>query len=1467
MLIYSYCSLKVDIPSSKKGARRENMKTEEQFSEKNPNPMLTVEKDGIVRYSNEAGEFLLHDWGIVVGEKLPSYIGDLVQRIISRNSPEKMEVKAEKRVYLVAFHPLPKEECVNIYGFDISEQKELEEKLRIKEKQNDVLYKIGKIALEYESLQTFMDESIKLIASTLEQEYCKIMELMPDGNFLLRAGIGWKPEFVGKSIVGENKGSQAGYTLLSEMPVIMEDFEEENRFDKSKMLKIHGVASETSVIIGSMEKIYGVLVVNSTKKRNFTSDDTYFLNSVAFLIAQAIERKRAEEALKKAHDNLENLVIKRTSELEEAYNSLKESERSLAEAQKMAHLGNWTLDFVTGEAYRSNEIYRIFGRSYQKFGAAHDVFLSYIHPEDRDYVNNAIMEALNGKPYSIDFRIILPDGEERITHEIGEVIFDEKNIPIRMKGTTQDITEFKKAEEKIRNLANIVESSNDAIITESLDSIIISWNKGAEQVYGYSAEEILGKAISVLEPDNLKEETKRLAKKIKQGKKIRHYETLRLKKDGTLINISISLSPIFGESGKLVAISAITRDITEHKKAEEALRLSNIYNRSLIEASLDPLVTIGHDGKITDVNGATEQVTGYSRSELIGTDFTNYFTESEKAKKGHQEVFREGGVFDYELEIRNKKGHVTPVLYNASIYKNVDGEVIGILAAARDIAKRKQAEMALHKAYENLQVQSEEIQVQSEELQAQSEELQVQYEELQVQSGELHKAYESLHESENKFRTLTENSPDLITRFDRRNRHIYANSAAVRLYGCSQEEIIGKTHTELGGDPELVKFLERHYENVFITGKTETVEFQYTSPQGKEYYFNTRIVPEFINSEVISVLAISRDITEHKKTEEKIQSLANIVESSNDAIGTISLNGIITSWNKGAEEVYGYSAEETLGKPISIVAPPHLNKETRFLTEMVKQGEKIHHYETLRLRKDEKIIYVSITLSPVFDIHGELTAVSFISRDITERKEAEEAIRLSNIYNRSLIEASLDPLVTIGHDGKITDVNGATETITGYSRNELIGTDFSDYFAEPEKAKGGHQRVFQEGLVRDYLLGIQNKDGQITPVLYNASVYKNEDDKIIGIFAAARDISKLKKAEEKIQILANALESSDDAIMTKSLDGIITSWNKGAEKTYGYLAEEIIGKNLSILEPDNRKGEIKHFSEKIKRGEQIQHYETSRLKKDGTIINVSVTLSPVFNSSRELMALSAIVRDITERKKAEKTLANIEIARKKEIHHRIKNNLQVISSLLDLQAEKFKNRECIKDSEILEAFRESQNRVISMALIHEELYKGGGFEKLNFSPYIEELAENLFLTYRLGNTDISLNMDLEENLLFDIDTAIPLGMVVNELVSNSLKHAFSGRDKGEIQIKLGREKPEKYINRREESKSKDCKSTSFTMIISDNGVGIPENLDIENLESLGFQLVTSLVDQLDGELELKRNNGTEFGMRFTVTEK
>jgi PAS domain S-box-containing protein len=166
----------------------------------------------------------------------------------------------------------------------------------------------------------------------------------------------------------------------------------------------------------------------------------------------------------------------------------------------------------------------------------------------------------------------------------------------------------------------------------------------------------------------------------------------------------------------------------------------------------------------------------------------------------------------------------------------------------------------------------------------------------------------------------------------------------------------------------------------------------------------------------------------------------------------------------------------------------------------------------------------------------------------------EKELRTASLYTRSLIEASLDPLVTINPDGKITDVNKATEKVTGRNRNELIGTDFSDYFTDPDKARKGYQQGFIEGSVTDYALAIRHRDGHIIEVLYNASVYRDETGEVLGVFAAARDVTEHKIAEATRTQLAAIVEFSNDAIIGKTPDGTITTWNKSAEKIYGYSA-------------------------------------------------------------------------------------------------------------------------------------------------------------------------------------------------------------------------------------------------------------------------------------------------------------------------
>ncbi len=323
------------------------MKKMEQFPAKNPNPVLSVEKNGTVLYSNGAGEPLLHEWGIRVGEKLPSYIVDFVQRVISRNNPEKIEVKVGNKIYLVAFHPLPEEECVNIYGFDISEQKELEEKLR---------------------------ES--------EEKYRNIIETTNEGVWIVDAEAM-------TTYVNKRMAEMLGYTQGEMIGKSACDFVDEEgkviiKLNMKKSLKGIDESHESKLIRKDGSPLWTLINAKSVFDK-----DGEFTGSISMLTDITI-RKEAEAKLKETLDNLEELVKERTAELEKAYNSLKESEKGLAEAQKMAHIGNWDWDLITGEVYWSEELYRIFGRNPQESGAIYDEFLNYVHPEDRENVDNAI---------------------------------------------------------------------------------------------------------------------------------------------------------------------------------------------------------------------------------------------------------------------------------------------------------------------------------------------------------------------------------------------------------------------------------------------------------------------------------------------------------------------------------------------------------------------------------------------------------------------------------------------------------------------------------------------------------------------------------------------------------------------------------------------------------------------------------------------------------------------------------------------------------------------------------------------------------------------------------------------------------------------------------------------------------------------------------------------------------------------
>jgi PAS domain S-box-containing protein len=361
-----------------------------------------------------------------------------------------------------------------------------------------------------------------------------------------------------------------------------------------------------------------------------------------------------------------------------------------------------------------------------------------------------------------------------------------------------------------------------------------------------------------------------------------------------------------------------------------------------------------------------------------------------------------------------------------------------------------------------------------------------------------------------KFDSLLEAVPDALVGMDTAGKIRFVNHQSELLFGFARDDLIGHHIGDLVPEALWDVYLA-HREDYFADPRSRAmrVDLEVIGRRSDGAEFPVIVSLSGIDTgDVLLEFAAVDEVTGKRQAFEKAERMTAIVEYCDDAIIAKTLAGIITSWNPAAEKLYGYSSAEIIGRSIDILAPANRVGEITAILARIRSGQTVEHFETIRVRKDGSAIPVSITVSPIRAADGVVVGSSTIARDMTEERKVFEA-------SRALIEASHDSLVCINSEGKITDANEATVAITGVPRDELIGTAFSDYFTDSRRANRIYQLAFERGLAVDYPLSIRHRDGAVAEVRYNASVYRDADGNVLGVFAAARDVTKQVQEQKK----------------------------------------------------------------------------------------------------------------------------------------------------------------------------------------------------------------------------------------------------------------------------------------------------------------------------------------------------------------
>jgi PAS domain S-box-containing protein len=1103
-----------------------------------------------------------------------------------------------------------------------------------------------------------------------------------------------------------------------------------------------------------------------------------------------------------------------------AEQTLRESEQTLREAQEIARIGRWEMNLATGRLGWSEGVFALFEISRETSAASYEAGLELIHPDDRARVAEAYRDSIDyRKPYEIEHRLLMPGGRVKWVSVIGRTEYGETGQPIRSVGTVQDITARKQSEEILR-----IEQERLDLAVSATGLGLYDWNPKTGAVlfserwaamFGYRLDELPDHPLAWSErvhPDDLPLVREATQAAFRDGTPLNCEYRMR-HRDGSWRWILDQGRIVTRDAqGEVIRFVGADLDITERKRAEEQLGRS--------EADLRQAQQVAHVGswrwniktghldwsdEMYRIFGIAKEVFSESLPDVIARAI--HPDDRAKVEASNALVVEQGKPFPLEYRIVWPDGTVRVVWAEAGeLTRDEAGEPAELTGIVLDVTERTRAEQAVRDSNTLLE------------------------------------------------RTLAGlDDAVLVVNSDTR-RFLMCNPAVERVFGYRPTELVGES-------TRLLHVSEDSYEaytprRLAATGPDgiSHLEYQRRRKDGSVFWSEntvTTLASEPGGSPL--VVNLVRDITQRKWAEEALREsearLRDITFSMADWVWEVDANGVYTYSSQKGADLFGPPDQNIIGKtPFDLMPEDEAKRVAVIFSEIAAIKAPIKDLENWNITKNGERICLLTNGVPILDEAGNLKGYRGVDKDITERKRADEALRESEEHYRSLFERMLNGYAycrMLFVDGRPDDfiylnVNSAFETLTGLK--DVVGKKVSTVIPGIRET----DRELLEAYGRVSLTGTPERLETYVSALamwFSISVYSPKKEHFVAVFDV---ITERKRAEEALR------QTERDLVDAQKLAGVGSwtydpatqqpKWSEGMFRVWGLdptLGAPSYADHRKYVHPEDYPRFDAAVQEAVQHGIPYQ-FDLRICRPDGTMRTITSICEPQRDADGSVVSLKGTVQDITERKQSDDAIRASLHEKElllREIHHRVKNNLQIIASLLTLQAE------TVRDPAALEVFMDSQNRIRAMALIHAKLYQSADLATVDFGAFVRDLGTILLRAYAVNPSAIRLQVGAGRTELA-IDTVIPCSLIVNELLTNAIKYAFPSGSAGVIAVDLSQQEAE------------------YTLRVADNGAGFPSSVDFRNTESLGLRLVVLLVDQLDGTFELNNEGGAEFTIRF-----